>query len=169
MQRHRLILVRHAKSSWNTPALRDHDRPLNKRGYRSSRLVGTFLRESAVFPDEVLLSTARRCVETWDGIRKVVGIDVPIRREADLYHSSAAGMLEFLRTANGGTVLMIGHNPGIAALATGLVKSAAGHTDFRRYPTAATTIIDFEIDSWKHASAHTGTLVDFRIPRELET
>ncbi len=168
MPRHRLILVRHAKSSWDTPALRDHDRPLNRRGYRDCRRIGAFLRDSQLLPDEVLLSTARRCVETWDGIREAAELDVSARIEGSLYHAGAIGMLDTLRTATGDLVLLIGHNPGMAGLASGLVAEAGSiHADFRRYPTSATTVLDFDIDSWRQVDAGTGTFVIFRIPREL--
>ena len=55
-----LILVRHAKSSWDTPALSDHDRPLNKRGRASARAIGDWLRKENLLPDQILTSTAQR-------------------------------------------------------------------------------------------------------------
>ena len=168
MPRHRLILVRHAKSSWDTAALRDHDRPLKRRGQRDCRLVGAFLRDELLLPGEVVLSTALRCIETWDGIREAAELDVDARRDGNLYHAGAAGMLDILRAAAGDVVLMIGHNPGIAGLASGLVADPGTvHADFRRYPTSATTVLDFDVDSWRQVNAGTGALVTFRIPREL--
>ena len=61
----RLLLARHAKSSWGNPALTDHDRPLNARGYRAAQLVGAALSELGCVPDVVLSSTATRTRETW--------------------------------------------------------------------------------------------------------
>ena len=64
----RLILMRHAKSSWADPGQRDFDRPLNARGVRSAPLLGAWLRERGHVPDAALVSTARRTRETWAGL-----------------------------------------------------------------------------------------------------
>jgi phosphohistidine phosphatase len=63
-----LILIRHAKSDWEHPALDDHDRPLNARGQRSAPRIGAWLAAQGLAPDAVLCSTARRTRETWQGI-----------------------------------------------------------------------------------------------------
>lgn len=172
MVRHRLILTRHAKSSWATPGLRDHDRPLNKRGTRSCHLIGTMLRDSGFLPEVALVSTARRCVETFEGLVQATGTRVPCRLEPGLYHGSGPGMLDILRRAREPVVLMIGHNPGIAHFASWLLSNPADadrHEQFRRYPTAATSVIDFDVESWNAVREATGRLIDFRIPRELES
>ena len=64
----RLILMRHAKSSWADPGQRDLDRPLNKRGRRSAALVGGWLKRKGYRPDQALVSSARRAQETWSGV-----------------------------------------------------------------------------------------------------
>ncbi len=60
----RLLLLRHAKSSWSDPTARDHERPLNDRGRRAAPLVGDYLRREDLVPDLVLCSSARRTCET---------------------------------------------------------------------------------------------------------
>ena len=62
-----LILMRHAKSSWDDPAAADFDRPLNGRGRRSAKALGHWLRQRGWLPDRVLCSSARRTRETLDG------------------------------------------------------------------------------------------------------
>ena len=160
-----LILMRHAKSDWNSPAESDFDRPLNARGQRSAQALGTWLRDKALHPGEALVSSSRRTQETWERLAirscRVWFLD-------DLYHASAAQMLAALRRAEAGTVLMIGHNPGIASFAGELLApDQAPPPDFHRYPTCATSVIDFPAPSWDRVGPGIGTLSDFIVPRDL--
>ena len=172
MVRHRLILMRHAKSSWDEPGLRDHDRPLSKRGYRSCRLIGKTLRDAGILPEEAVVSSALRCLETWHGLKSAARLSIAHREEPDLYHAGTAGMLKLLRSSRESTVLMLGHNPGTVVFASMILKESslmATHAQFRRFPTAATAVVDFDIVSWSDLVLATGELVDFWIPRELES
>ncbi len=81
-----------------------------------------------------------------------------------LYHASPDVMLKLLGKATGDTVMMVGHNPGIAEFAAMLVARPPSHPDFGRYPTAATLVVDFQIDSWKDLKPGTGSVLDFFIP-----
>ncbi|WP_170764995.1 SixA phosphatase family protein [Ruegeria lacuscaerulensis] len=159
-----LILTRHAKSSWGSPALSDHDRPLNKRGRKSAPAIATWLRGNGWLPDEVLSSSSARTRETWDRM----GLQADkVSFHRTLYHASAEGMLTELSEATEQTVLMLGHNPGIATFANRLVRKAPDHVRFYDYPTCATTVIRFEIDDWADIQWHSGDVQGFVIPREL--
>lgn len=164
----RLILIRHAKSSWDDPALSDHDRPLNRRGERAARALGAWLASRGHVPDEVLCSTALRARATWEGIAAVLPAAPPLRLEPRLYHAPPEVMRAVLRGAEGGTVAMIGHNPGIAAFAAELLREAPPDPDLARYPTGATAVIDFAIAAWAELQPRTGVLRDFVTPRALE-
>ncbi|WP_158969149.1 SixA phosphatase family protein [Chachezhania sediminis] len=158
-----LILMRHAKSSWDDPRLDDHDRPLNKRGRKSAVALGDWLALEGIAPDQVLCSTATRTQETYEGLK----IPLLPQLRADLYHAGPAEMLEILREASGANVLMVGHNPGIAAFAERLVAEAPDHPRFHDYPTGATLIVRFDIGHWADLTPGTGTVLDFVAPREL--
>lgn len=158
----RLILTRHAKSSWDDPAQPDHDRPLNARGRRSARELGDWLASRGYEPEEVLCSTAERTRETWAGIAMApLEVRPHIRYEPGLYHAAPEKMLEILRSASAPTVMMIGHNPGIAEFAGMLPARAPLDPDFRRYPTAATLVVDFQIDDWSELAPAQGSVLDF--------
>jgi len=73
-------------------------------------------------------------------------------------------MLAALKAATGQVVMMLGHNPGIAAFAALLPAEPPHHADFARYPTAATLVVDFEIDSWAEIEPHRGSALDFFVP-----
>ncbi len=158
----RLILMRHAKSDWSMDG-EDHDRPLNPRGEASARILGDWLRAEGYLPDEVLCSTSCRTRQTLTLLK----LTAPIRFEKNLYHASPDTLLKMLRTARGQTVLLVGHNPGISSLASGLVALHPAHIRFRDYPTGATLIVDFDIPSWTKLTRGTGNAQDFVIPREL--
>ncbi|WP_170429332.1 SixA phosphatase family protein [Ruegeria arenilitoris] len=161
----RLILTRHAKSSWDSLALADHDRPLNKRGRKSAPAIGAWLRENEWLPDEVLSSTATRTRETWDRM----GLQAnKLCFHRALYHAEPADMLIELSGATGHTVLMLGHNPGISAFAERIVKHPPDHARFYDYPTCATTVVRFDMSDWSEIRWHSGEIEGFVIPRELQ-
>lgn len=160
-----LILMRHAKSSWDDYTLADHDRPLNKRGRRSAKALGEWLATKPWQPDQALVSTATRTQETYAGLGLSLGADFT----RTLYHADAAEMQLVLETANGETVLMIGHNPGISLFAKDMAATTPKHPRFADFPTGATALMEFDIASWDDVEPGTGKVLDFVIPRELMT
>jgi phosphohistidine phosphatase len=157
----RLILMRHAKSDW-APGGSDHDRPLNARGIRSARALGDWLRGRGIIPDSALVSTARRTRETWG----LLGFDTAARFVGALYDAESGDLMEALRSAQGDTVLLLGHNPAICAAAHDLVATRPAHARFDDYPTGATLIADFDAP-WNAIEPGTGRARDFVVPREL--
>lgn len=161
----RLILTRHAKSSWDDPTMEDIARPLNARGRAAALELGDFLASRGLEPEEVLCSTAMRTRETWDQVaRAVIETRPEVSYSESLYHASPEMMLQSLRTASAGTVMMIGHNPGIAEFAGLLPARPVLDPDFRRYPTCATLIVDFQIDDWAEVQPGQGAVMEFFRP-----
>ena len=161
----RLILTRHAKSAWDDPTMADHDRPLNARGRRAALELGEWLGSRGYEPDEVMCSASARTRETWARVA-VAPLEVTPKVEVSevLYHASPDIMLKLLSRAKGDTVMMLGHNPGIAEFARMLPARAPSHPDFSRYPTAATLVVDFQIGSWAEVKPATGSVLDFFVP-----
>ncbi|MCL4189439.1 MAG: histidine phosphatase family protein [Rhodobacteraceae bacterium] len=164
----RLILVRHAKSSWEEPGLDDHARPLNDRGRRAAAALGRWLVARGHRPDEAICSTATRTRETWAEIARAADLALAPRLVGRLYHAPPEIMRAVLREAGGQTVVMVGHNPGIAAFAAELPARRPAHADFARYPTGATLVVDFPIDRWDELRPGTGDAREFLTPRMLE-
>ncbi|MEL6565217.1 MAG: histidine phosphatase family protein [Pseudomonadota bacterium] len=158
-----LILMRHAKSSWDDPDLADHDRPLNDRGIASARAMGTWLRGKGYMPDQCVSSSSTRTGQTFAGL----GVDCPVSFTRSLYHAGPEMMMEVLLAQTQATVLMLGHNPGIADFAYRLVTAPPQHPRFADYPTGATTVIRWDARNWAEVGWRTGTPVDFAIPREV--
>lgn len=164
----RLILTRHAKSSWAESDLIDRDRPLNARGREAAGRIGKRLAASGDIPGQVLSSPALRCRETWEGMArhlpKVERVDYVER----LYLAEPGEMLGVLRGAEAGTVLMLGHMPGIGLLVRSLRRDPPPrHESFEKYPTGATTILEFATEDWADLQPGTGKLVDAFTPRDL--
>ena len=96
------------------------------------------------------------------------GGETEIRMETSLYHADPADILSTLRGAGTvATVLVLGHNPGIRVAADLLAAVPPNHMEFERYPTAATTLFDFDIPNWSELNWGMGRVDDFIVPRML--
>ena len=165
----KLILMRHAKSDWNNPDLEDFERPLNQRGTEAAKLIGQWLAAKNILPECVLCSSATRTRETCRIVTGQLCLSANVHFSDRLYLASAETMFQSLSLCSRSSpAMLIAHNPGTAILAHILAKHPAPHPRFSDYPTAATTIIDFESDNWSEISAGTGKIVDFVVPRELK-
>lgn len=169
----RLLLLRHAKSSWTDPGLDDHDRPLSARGQKAAPLIGRFLREQKLGPDLVLCSPARRARETW----KLASVELRsaprLLMEEGLYDFGNGGrILDTVRAKadSAKTVLVVGHNPSIERIAQRLVGKGDAKLRKRlaeKYPTGALAVISFDATDWKTIEDAKGTLAAFVRPRDL--
>jgi phosphohistidine phosphatase len=169
----RLLLLRHAKSSWSEPGASDHARPLNRRGEEAAPRIGAYLNRHKLVPDGVLCSTATRTRETWN----LVAAEMRAAPEATyverIYDATPRTLLDVFRQADAAarSVLVIGHNPGLQEIATELI--AAGDLDDRerlreKLPTGGLVVIDFAIADWSTLHARSGRLERFVVPRMLE-
>lgn len=163
----RLILTRHAKSSWDDPLTPDHDRPLNERGKAAAADLGVWLASRGYVPDAVLCSDALRTRKTWSGIAPALPGTPVLDLKPALYHAGPDVMLAVLRHAEADCVMMIGHNPGIAEFARKLVARTPSNPEFDRYPTGATLVCDFSVEAWEDVAWGSGVVDDFIVPREI--
>lgn len=169
-----LILLRHAKSSWDDPSLPDHARPLNARGRRAAQAMAAAMRDLGLSPDVVFVSSARRTLQTLEAISPFA--DSPLVEPMDdIYLASWPRLLEVLRRApeTARSVMLIGHNPGLQDLALALAGPAGmatGPAAARRmaeaFPTCA--LAEFAIASpWQGLAEGGGRLVRFMVPTDL--
>ena len=168
-----LLLLRHAKSSWDDPALPDHARPLNARGKRAAAAMAEAMAELGLLPDVVLVSSARRALQTLEALAPLAG--VLVEPMDALYLARWEKLLDALRglpeTAR--SVMLVGHNPGLHELAMALAGAgalSAGGAELRRlaeaYPTGA--LAEFVIAApWRLLEPGGARLVRFLVPRDL--
>jgi phosphohistidine phosphatase len=165
-----LLVLRHAKSSWDDPGLDDHDRPLAPRGRRAVALIAKYLRANSIQPGLVLCSSTRRTQETLEGIK--LGGEHVI--EPELYGASATGLIERLRRVpkEVGSVMLIGHNPAVQTLvlllATGADRGAGGELSEvqLKFPTAALATLTVEC-AWSELGPGSAKLISFVRPKRL--
>ena len=171
MARRRLLLLRHAKSSWDDPELADHDRPLAPRGRRAARALRRHVRDKGLDPQLVLCSSAVRAVQTWESIRDGIGGDPDVEISDGLYEADADDLLERLRGVPEMVecVLLVGHNPSMEQLAGAL--SGPGNPEAlaamaSKYPTGGLAQLSFD-GPWAGLAPRGAHLDSFVVPRDL--
>lgn len=168
-----LLLLRHAKSSWDEPELRDIDRPLTQRGRKSAARMGRFLAERGLVPDIVLCSPARRARETYAGLAPALPDGADVDFEDRLYMAQPTTLLRLVQRLpdDAGIALLVGHNPGIEHFATRLTGSGDSDALGRmthKFPTAALAVLHFDTGHWRDVASGKGRLDTFVAPRELD-
>ena len=160
----RLIVMRHAKSSWGDPDVADHDRPLNKRGRESAPLVAAELLRLGWAPSLVLCSTSARTQETWERMESFFP-NARLRLDGRLYHAGMGELRAPLQACapTDHTVMVLGHNPGWESVVRYACGESVGLT------TANAALLETTDVTWPgalHAPARF-TLHDVVRPREL--
>jgi phosphohistidine phosphatase len=136
----RLLLMRHAKSSWSDPRQLDHDRPLNDRGLKTAPRMGRWLMEQGLQPELVVCSTACRAATTAALVAQTLDTPPSIEHYPALYHAMPDDMIEVLATETDGAdlVMLVAHNPGIEEF----IHHTTGAMEF--CPTAVIALIEFQ-------------------------
>jgi phosphohistidine phosphatase len=169
-----LVLLRHAKSSWDDPSLADHDRPLSKRGLKTAAAMGALIKAEKIRPGLVYVSSARRTLETLAGVEQSEAWPrrPEIVVEPELYHATPSQIFTLLQRVRDTerVIMLIGHNPGLQEFAVQL--AGAGEETLvgelaESFPTGA--LAEFGIDEpWPKIAAGSGKLLRLVKPRELK-
>jgi phosphohistidine phosphatase len=167
-----LLLLRHAKSAWDDPSLADIDRPLAPRGVKAAKAIGRELAARGWRPEQVVVSPAARARETW----ALVAAELPDAASPSfprkLYMATPVDLLQQLwKTPRKiGTVLMLGHNPGMEGLAGQLAGDGSDAAAFARlkekFPTAALARFVFD-GAWTDLRFGSARLTHFLRPKDL--
>jgi len=165
-----LLILRHAKSSWNSDAATDFDRPLSKRGRRDAPRVGRFLRDQRLVPDYVVSSPAERAKQTVIAVCAEMGIG-PERIQWDprIYHAGAGALLDVLNDCpdDARRVLIAGHNPGLEILLQNLCDHEVPMPDdYKLMPTAAVAHLEI-LSDWSALEGRLARLVSLTRARSL--
>jgi phosphohistidine phosphatase len=166
---HRIILLRHAKSSWSDPTLSDFDRPLAPRGERASKLIAEYLSRNGINPTLVLCSPSVRTRQTLAAIEPSLGEGVAVEFADELY-SAPDTVLDRLRLLpeSVDSVMLIGHNPGLQELACALAAQGSDLPRLKeKFPTGALATLLVRSDGWSALGPGEAELVDYVVPREL--
>jgi phosphohistidine phosphatase len=169
-----LGLFRHAKSDWHDPRARDFDRPLNLRGTKGAELIGRHIHRHGVEWDRVIASPAVRVAETIELAAKAAGHPLAVNWDRRIYLASSATLLDLLREQKDdpGSILMVGHNPGLEDVIFDLVADD-GTSPLRdvvevKFPTASFAVLELDIERWDQLRDRCGKLVHLTRPRDLD-
>ncbi len=145
-----LLILRHAKSSWSSPSVSDHDRPLNKRGKEDAPRMGRWLRQHDLEPDLIVSSTAKRAQATAKRVAEGGDFNAPLKLTRDFYHASPDEYEAYLQTVPDEVqcVLIVGHNPGMEYL----VEQLSGVSEVM--PTCALAWFALPITQWRAFDAN---------------
>ncbi|WP_405770168.1 histidine phosphatase family protein [Streptomyces sp. NBC_00080] len=165
----RLVVLRHAKSAW-PEGVPDHERPLAPRGRRDAPAAGRALAEAACVPDLALCSTAARARGTWELAAAEWDTPPPVRLDPRLYGADVRELLEVVHEtpAEIGTLLLVGHNPGLEELVLDLAGDGpAGALEEVRlkFPTSAIAVLAWYGTDWRSLAPGTALLTSTTVPR----
>ncbi|MEJ7644014.1 MAG: histidine phosphatase family protein [Chryseolinea sp.] len=164
-----LLIVRHAKSSWDVSNVNDFERPLSSRGKRDAPRMAKRLKEKKVFPDLMLSSPAKRALSTTKKIAKILGYPKSsIKKDQSLYHADEETMLSVVRDLNDKhtKVMIFGHNPGLTDFVNSIMT--AEQQNFDNIPTCGVIAFQFETSQWNNITWGAGKLLFFDYPKSRE-
>ena len=161
----RLLLMRHAKSSWSDGELTDHERPLNDRGERAASAVGAALTARGFAPDIIWSSDATRTRQTAMRLIRAIPGAQAVNYNSEFYHASAETVLRVCgqQIEPTGALMLLGHNPGWSELHRYFTSQP------HDYPTGACTVLIRKKNGksdWLDPAAW--TFRDLILPRDLE-
>lgn len=159
----KLVIIRHAKSDWNDTSLDDFIRPLNARGLKNAPFMGKILKEKNLVPDLILSSPATRALKTAEIIAKEIGYTNEIVQNPYIYEAYVNSLQEVVSYIHDTheTVFLVGHNPGVSALAYMLCDLKES------IPTCAIVEIEFNTDSWMEVSKENSKLISYDFPKKF--
>lgn len=168
-----LILMRHAKSSWNHPDLEDHERPLNTRGKEAAKAMAGWLSNLNAIPNYAIVSDARRTEETWELLSADMGINPETHISRDLYLATPIAMLNAIKGAPEAAdcAIVVGHQPGMSVLIERLSDGSeplSRNRAYQHFPTASTALIDVPVARWEDVDFGRGVFKRFASPKELQ-
>lgn len=164
-----ILLLRHAKSSWDDSSLDDFDRPLAKRGIKDAPRMGAFARKTGYAPDLIISSPAKRVRQTTELFASEAGIDhSEIEWEEDFYYGSASDYLAAIQQCGDGldSVMLVGHNPKMEQAVNSLCGSGSGYV--ARMPTAALVCFEHPATKWTQVKAGTARMKWMVIPKLIK-
>lgn len=162
-----LLVMRHAKSDWNSPAATDFDRPLNDRGQAAAQKMAEWLDQHDLEPDHIISSSAVRARDTATVVARHFSMEDRLELRDELYLAASHEFLDVLQVQTSARVLVCGHNPGIDDFVEMLGEQPLDLTEDGKLMTTA-AIAHFELSvGWPSISEGVGRLLTLVRPREL--
>ncbi|MEM8526174.1 MAG: histidine phosphatase family protein [Bacteroidota bacterium] len=156
-----IYFIRHAKSSWDDPSLRDFERPLNARGKRDAPKMARYLHDLKVQPDLIVSSPAKRAQKTAKAFQEILG-NPPLELEKEIYEASTSTIFQIVQEIDDvhSLIFMFGHNPTFTSIANQFTDEL-----IMNVPTCGIVKIECSIHTWKKFSRADGKLTAFYYPK----
>lgn len=160
----KLYIMRHAKSDWNDESLDDYDRPLNKRGEKDAPFMAKLLKQKDAKLDLIISSPAKRAIQTANILAKQLNYTKAIQQNQYIYEAYVNTLQEIVSYIHDDhdIVALVGHNPGVSALAYMLSSSKES------FATSAFIEITFEADSWMSVNKEHSKVLSYEFPKKHE-
>lgn len=160
-----LLIMRHAKSSWNDASLKDIDRPLNARGKKDAPNMGQFLKSQQLFPEKVYCSPARRTRSTLKKMMSGVGLELPAAFPDALYYGGTEAYLSAVASTSSevDTVMTLGHNP----MTEDFIDMLAEAPVHKPVKTACIACLQADIAHWMDLEARSCRLLWLKGPKDI--
>lgn len=157
-----LLILRHAKSSWDIPDISDFDRPLNDRGRTTAPYMGRLIADRGLVPEMIISSPARRAADTAKLAAEAMGLKGEPAYDERIYEASPQALRQVAAEVDDTleSILLVGHNPGIE----GFIRFLSGKDE--SVPTAALAVLRLDIDRWENIAQASAALVDLIRPKE---
>ena len=159
-----IILFRHAKSDWDATYSSDHQRPINQRGIKASKLMGSYLAKINEIPDLIISSSALRALQTMENAISAGKWESKITVKKEVYHASVSTLIHLIKRTKNiySNICIIGHEPTFSYF----LKSITNETVFK-FPTATMAKIVLKVESWNNLDNKSSKLLWIRKPKEL--
>ena len=159
-----IILFRHAKSDWNATYSSDHQRPINQRGIKASKLMGSYLEKINEIPDLIISSSALRALQTMENAISAGKWESKITVKKEVYHASVSTLIHLIKRTKNiySNICIIGHEPTFSYF----LKSITDESVFK-FPTATMAKIVLKVESWNNLDDKSSKLLWIRKPKEL--
>ena len=162
----RLLLIRHAKSDWGNPSIRDFDRPLNKRGNAAAPDMAQRMVKQNIYPDFIVSSPALRALTTANYFAKAWRIDEnKIETDKNIYEAGIKSLLQVVNKFDNRyhTIALFGHNPGLTDFANYL-----SDVNIYNMPTCSIVMLEFSSEDWSSVGSSTAKVLLFDYPKSGE-
>jgi phosphohistidine phosphatase len=160
-----VLLMRHAKSSWKDTKLKDHERPLNKRGKKDAPAMGKLICERELVSELILSSSAKRAMQTVEGVIECMGYKGKVESLDELYMAEPTDIINCLKKVSDEVdrVMLVGHNPGLESLLQIWSNQIIG------MPTGTVAYVVLPLKSWDEVTLTTEVeVVEFWRPEDLK-
>lgn len=161
-----LSILRHAKSSWDDPELRDVERPLLQKGVKRTIRVCKYMKKNSIIPDAIVTSPAERALQTTNIVLEELKLPIVPQVSRKLYPGRIEEILDVISELDDELkhVLIVGHNP----VFSNLIDKMAEDLNVDWLPTSGLVTISFDIKGWEYIASATGNYIHYVKPKELK-